>query len=139
MLVNSCMGFAFCPFHSLRIACNDARRQVKSRSADIEVALYFLSWPRKSGGSEWQQKDVRQSGSSSVLSARTTYVAPMSESSCCESFMRLAMWRGSRMSRFKANTVCVLPFSTHPTSQPIVALTPPAGDLSSTPTRRPIP
>ena len=37
---------------------------------------------------------------------------------CCASVMRPATWRGSRASRLSANTVCALPFSAQPTTQP---------------------
>src|SRR5262245_10070580 len=50
--------------------------------------------------------------------------APTSATSCCASFMRLAMCLGSRASKFEANTFCTLPVSVQPTNHPKAQLWP---------------
>src|SRR5207302_870743 len=56
-------------------------------------------------------------------------IAPISPRHSSASFMRSALWRGSRTSRLSANTVLAPPFSAQPTSQPSDGLP------SSAPTR----
>jgi len=46
------------------------------------------------------------------VSAAIDQIAPMSARHCCATFMRSAIWRGSRQSILSANTVCSLPFPT---------------------------